>query len=48
MQKKTKKVRITGNKLDDTISKAQNSGRIGIITDRLRIKKEISFYIKKN
>jgi len=41
MPRQTKRVRISGNKLDDTISKAQNAGRIGIITDRFRIKKEL-------
>ena len=48
MPRQTKKVRITGNKLDDTISKAQNSGRIGIITDRLRIKKELPDVAKQS
>ena len=41
MPRQTKRVRIGGNKLDDTISKAQNGGRIGIITDRFRVKKEM-------
>jgi len=41
MPRQTKKVRISGNKLEDTISKGENSGRIGLITDRFKIKKEI-------
>tara|TARA_R110001599_G_scaffold197554_5_gene394186 strand:+ start:1814 stop:2365 length:552 start_codon:yes stop_codon:yes gene_type:complete len=41
MPRQTKKVRISENKLEDTISRGENSGRIGIITDRFRVKKEI-------
>jgi len=38
MPRQTKNVRIGGNRLDDTISRATNAGRIGIITDRFKIK----------
>lgn len=41
MPRQTKKVRISVNRVEDTISKAENSGRIGIITDRFRVKKEL-------
>jgi len=41
MPRQTKRIRISGNKLEDIISKASNGGRIGIITDRFRVKKEM-------
>ena len=41
MPRQTNRVRISGNKLEDTIARGENSGRIGIITDRFRVKKEI-------
>ena len=35
-----------GNKLDDTISIAQNGGKIGIFSDRLGIKREMPDVVK--
>ena len=41
MPRQKSRVRIGGNKLEDTISKAQNGGKIGIFTNHLGIKKEM-------
>ena len=41
MPRNQPRVRISGNKLDDTISKGSNGGRIGLFTDHLGIKKEM-------
>jgi len=47
MPRQTKNVRISGNKLEDTISKGGNAGRIGLITDRLRVVKEMPDIVKQ-
>ena len=47
MPRQSTKVRIRGNKLDDTISKAGNAGKIGIVTDRFRVKKEMPDVVKQ-
>ena len=41
MPRQTTKVRIGGNRLDDTISKAQNGGKIGLFTNQFGFKKEM-------
>ena len=46
MPRQTTRVRISGNKLEDTISKGSNGGRIGLFTDHLGIKKEMPDVVK--
>ena len=40
MPRQTKRVRIGGNRLEDTISKGENGGKLGLFTNQFGFKKE--------